>query len=358
MSRIALPLFIITTILALLNWFIYSMAALSFTTPPDWLALTITFGVVLMPTSMILTMTPLREKLRYVTLIGYVWMGVFTIAFFFAFVQLLFSLFSVPVHSSWVLYATLIISLWSLRINFTGPKIVSHKLKGPDFLRGLRLLQISDLHIGMPLLREAWLQKVVDRIQDTKTDLMVVTGDLTDAPYEDSSHLLNPLAQIKIPKFYITGNHEYIRGGDWEARLRQLGFNTLHNTHEIISRNQGQLMIAGVPDRHVNRFHKALESNPDQALQTTKPVDYKILLAHEPGSVFDFKKETCDLLLSGHTHGGQIFPFGIFVRMANPIVSGFKTINNIRVFSHQGTGYWGPPMRWFTRCEIVVFEFF
>ncbi len=356
MRRYALPLLIITTILVLLNWFIYSMAALSFTTPPIWLAVAVALGVVLMPVSMLITMTPFREKLRLVTLAGYVWMGVFTIAFFFAFMQLVFTLLSVPVHSSWMLYATLIISLWSLRITFTGPKVITHKLKGPDFLRGLRLLQISDLHVGMPLLREAWLQKVVDRLQTAKPDLVVVTGDLTDAPFEEASPLLNPLGQIKVPKFYVTGNHEYIRGGDWEDRLRQLGFSALHNTHEIISRNQKQLLIAGVPDRQVNGFHRSLESNPDQALQTSKPVDYKILLAHEPGSVFDLKNEKCDLLLSGHTHGGQIFPFGIFARLANPVVSGFKTINNIRVFAHQGTGYWGPPMRWFTRCEIVVFE--
>lgn len=356
MRRIALPLLIVTIILVLLNWFIYSMATLSFIVAPIWLAVLIIFGVILMPVSMLLTMTPLREKLRFVTLAGYIWMGVFTIAFFFACVQLVFSIFSAPLDSVWMLYATLIISLWSLRITFTGPQVVTHKLRGPEFLRGLRLLQISDLHVGMPLLRKKWLQQVVDRLQGVKPDLVVITGDLTDAPFEETSPLLDPLSQIKVPKFYVTGNHEYIRGGEWESRLQQLGFNSLHNTHAIISRHQGQLMIAGVPDRHVNRFHRKLESNPDQALQTAKPVDYKILLAHEPGSVFDIKKEKCDLLLSGHTHGGQIFPFGIFARLANPVVSGFKTINNIRVFAHQGTGYWGPPMRWFTRCEIVVFE--
>ena len=92
MRRYTLPLLIITTILVLLNWFIYSMAALSFSTPPTWLVVTVTLGVVLMPGSMLITMTPFREKLRLVTLAGYVWMGVFTLAFFFAFVQLAFTL--------------------------------------------------------------------------------------------------------------------------------------------------------------------------------------------------------------------------------------------------------------------------
>lgn len=358
MRRIALPLFIITTIIATLNWFIYSMATQDFTQTPVWLATLIAVGVVFMPISLLLTMTPLRERLKYFTLVGYMWMGVFMIAFFFAFVQLAFSIFAVPLHSSWMLWATLIVTIWSLRINITGPKIITHKIKGPGFLKGTRILQISDLHVGMPTLRMKWLQTVVDRIQKAKPDYVVITGDLVDAPYHETAHMLEPLSQIQIPKFYVTGNHEYIRGGDWEARLRELGFHILHNSHEIVSINDGKLLIAGVPDRHVNGFHSHLDSYPDKALRTSTPVDYKILLAHEPTSVFDLEKEKCDLMLTGHTHGGQIFPFGLIVRLVQPVVVGFKTIKGIRVFAHQGTGFWGPPMRWFTRCEIVVFEFF
>lgn len=356
MRRIVLPLIIITTLLILMNWFIYSMATQSFVGSSTWLAFIIGLGVALMPISMLLTMTRFRKKLRFVTLSGYIWMGVFTIAFFFAFVQFIFSLLSVPIHSSWVLYATLVISLWALRINFKTPKLVTHKIKGPEFLKGLRLLQISDLHIGMPTLRQSWLDRVVDKIHLADPHYVVVTGDLVDAPFEEASPLLDPLARIKVTKFYVTGNHEYIRGGDWEKRLIELGFSALHNSHEIVSHKNGDLLIAGVPDRRVSGFNRSLESNPDLALTTSRSVDYKILLAHQPGSVFDLKHQTCDLVLSGHTHGGQIFPFGILARFANPVIKGFKTINGIKVFAHQGTGFWGPPMRWFTRCEIVVFE--
>ncbi len=356
MRGIAIPLIIITTIIGLLHWFIYTMAVQSFALPPAWLAIVLAIGVVFMPGSLLMSMTHFRERLRFIILAGYIWMGIFTIAFFFAIVQLVFSLLALPVHSAWMLYATGIISLWSLRINIFGPQVVTHKLTGPDFLKGLRVLQISDLHVGMPNLREAWLQKVVDRIQAAKADLVMVTGDLVDAPFDETSPLLNPLKQITATKFYVTGNHEYIRGGDWEARLHDLGFHVLHNSHEIISHNGGKLMIAGVPDQRVNSFHKKLESNPDQALKTSEKVDYKILLAHEPSSVFDLSEEKCDLLLSGHTHGGQIFPFGLFVRLQQPVVAGFKIIKGLLVFAHQGTGYWGPPMRWFTRSEIVVFE--
>jgi uncharacterized protein len=93
------------------------------------------------------------------------------------------------------------------------------------------------------------------------------------------------------------------------------------------------------------------------ALRTSDTVDYRILLAHEPASVFDLKSEHCNVILAGHTHGGQIFPFSFYVRLVQPVVSGFKRINSTLVFAHQGTGFWGPPMRWFTDSEIAVFEF-
>lgn len=357
MRRMALPLVIILTILCLLNWFIYSMASHSFISSPTWLAALIIAGIILMPASMIISMTRLNERLRFLTLVGHIWMGVFTIAFFFACVQFVFSLFSVTIHSSWMLYATLVISLWSLRVLFMNPQVITHQLKGPDFMRGFRIAQISDLHVGMPTLRLKWLQNVVDLLNTTAPSAVVVTGDLVDVPYAIGSPLLEPLSQIAASKFYVTGNHEYIRGGNWEHRLGELGFQVLHNSNVIIPIQNGQLLLAGVPDRGVNRLgNKSIQSNPDLALETKANVSYKILLAHEPSSVFDLKNQKCDLLLSGHTHGGQIFPFALFVRMVQPVVAGFKIIKGVNVFAHQGTGFWGPPMRWFTRCEIVIFE--
>jgi predicted MPP superfamily phosphohydrolase len=91
-------------------------------------------------------------------------------------------------------------------------------------------------------------------------------------------------------------------------------------------------------------------------LASKEAVEYRILLAHEPKSVFDLGGEKCDLLLAGHTHGGQIFPFALLVRLVQPVVRGFKRINGVLVFAHMGTGYWGPPMRWFTSSEIVRFR--
>lgn len=223
-------------------------------------------------------------------------------------------------------------------------------------MHSLRIVQISDLHVGNTILKEKWLAGVVEKVLSLAPDILVITGDLADGAFEKTAPMLNSLSKIRCRKFFITGNHEYIRGDDWEAYLSQLGFEVLHNNHVIIAIDRGNLLLAGVPDLYVKRFIRERESSPDKALKTLQQVGYRILLAHEPSSVFDIKTEKCDLLLSGHTHGGQIFPFGLFVRLQQPVSAGFKKINDVLVFAHQGTGFWGPPMRWFTRSEIVEFS--
>ena len=103
---------------------------------------------------------------------------------------------------------------------------------------------------------------------------------------------------------------------------------TLHNENKTIAYKSAKILFAGVPDRMVKRFNPHLQSLPDVALKTNEQVDYKILLAHEPASRWDMKTESCDLILSGHTHGGQIFPFGLLVRLAQPVVTGFKQMGD------------------------------
>jgi predicted MPP superfamily phosphohydrolase len=356
LRRYALPLFIITSLLALLHWFIYLMATLSMVEPPRWLAVLFAFGCLSMPMSLILSMSKWRKTLLPVIVAGHVWMGMFMIAFFFAVIELVLFWTGTVASSHWVLPATILISLWALRINFVAPKVIVHQITGPVFMRGFRLLQISDLHVGMGVIGAKWLKRVADQIADLKVDLIAITGDLVDGDFSDTSPMLEPLKKWSTPKYYVTGNHEYIRAANWEDRLRELDFRVLHNSHEVIERRGGKLLIGGVPDRHVGSFHKGLVSLPDQALKNSSAIDYRILLAHEPSSVFDLKMEKPDLIISGHTHGGQIFPFGIFVRIVQPVVSGFKTVRGVLLFAHQGTGFWGPPMRWFTRSEIVIFE--
>lgn len=353
---LATALLLIMALMGFLHWFVYSMAVLSLTQPSPWLLGLFIFGWIMTPGALLLNMSPLKARMLPLIMAGYVWMGSFMILFFFANIQFALLLLGIELDSRWILYVTPVIALYSLRVVFLRPKVVRHVLKGPKFLGGYRMVQISDLHIGQSILGKKWLQGVVDQIQGLNPDVLVITGDLADGMFEKTVPMLEPLKQILIPKYYVTGNHEYITGGDWEKVLKDLGFEVLHNTHSLIKRAEGTLMIAGVPDRAVSRFRPGSISDPDRALQSSESVDYRVLLAHEPSSVFDIKKEKCDLVLSGHTHGGQIFPFGIFVRLQQPVSAGFKVIRGILVFAHMGTGFWGPPMRWLTRCEIVEFS--
>jgi uncharacterized protein len=353
-KRIALPLLLISSVVGVLHYYIYSIATQSMPSPPLWLALLLGFGAMLMPGSLLLSMSRYRKNFLPIIIAGYLWIGSFMIALFFTVIETAWSLFYLPQNSHWTLIATVIVSTYAIFNGLKRPTLVRHKMAGPEFLRGLKIAQVSDVHVGMPTINENYVQNIVEDVNSAAPDIFVVTGDLADGSYHEVAPQLAPLGLVKAQKFYVTGNHEYMRGGDWQGRMRELGFTVLHNSNVVFA--ERKLLIAGVPDRQVARGSRQIEYSPDNALKTSKNIEYKILLAHEPSSVYDIKNEKCDLLLAGHTHGGQIFPFGMFVRLVQPVVAGFKNVNNVLVFAHQGTGNWGPPMRWLTRKEIVVFE--
>jgi predicted MPP superfamily phosphohydrolase len=315
-------------------------------------------GLFTMPIGFLLTKIKFKP-LSVITWSGYIWMGIFTLLFFFSLVELFITVFFDHSYSFWPIYFTLIICPIALYKGIKLPEISRYNIQDtrlPDF----SLIQISDLHVGMLHIREKWLTKVVHTILNAKPDVLCITGDLVEASFQEIETELNVFKLLaEIPyKFYITGNHEYIHGGSiWEKKLDSLGFKVLHNSNYILNFNNKKILIGGVPDKMVSRFIKSKKSIPDLALKTEEIVDYKILLAHQPTSVFDLHHERCDLMLSGHTHGGQIFPFHLLVRLVQPVVSGFKTIKGVRVFAHQGTGFWGPPMRWYSRSEIAEFKF-
>lgn len=301
-----------------------------------------------------------REKNKFIPLtwFGYVWMGFCTIHLFFSLVEFILASFFQHSYSYWILPVSGVVSIWALYKGMKFPELVQHQIYGPSEIQKFKLAQISDLHVGMLHLDEAWLEKVVSKINEQSPDLIAITGDLAEGHFHQISKMLEPLKNLKAPLgvFYITGNHEYIHPGDWENHLEDLGIIALHNENKIVEFNKHKIMIAGVPDKMAPRFRKELSSKPDLALASTENHIYKILLAHQPASVFDIKNENCDLMIAGHTHGGQIFPFHLGVRLQQPMVSGFKKFGQTLVFNHQGTGFWGPPMRWFSRSEIVTIE--
>lgn len=225
-------------------------------------------------------------------------------------------------------------------------------------LRGARVVQISDIHIGQTL-DGRFLQRIVDQVNALEPDLVAVTGDLVDGYVNAIRSEVAPLSGLraKLGVFYVTGNHEYYYGGAaWEAEVKRLGLTTLHNAHRVVERDGAKLVVAGVTDHDGGHFGVEHECRPDVALAGAPEDVPRLLLAHQPRSALKVGQERVDLQLSGHTHGGQIFPFMFFVRLQQPVVSGFRVIAGVPVYTHNGTGYWGPPMRVGPAPEIAVLE--
>ncbi|MBI5544213.1 MAG: metallophosphoesterase, partial [Deltaproteobacteria bacterium] len=151
--------------------------------------------------------------------------------------------------------------------------------------------------------------------------------------------------------FFVTGNHEYYSGlSSWLSALQRMGWRVLANEHQVIHRGGARLVIAGVND------HDSQDSSPAQALEGAPAGAPRVLLAHQPRSAFQAGGLGVDLQLSGHTHGGQFFPWKYFVRLQQPVLAGLAVVGGVRVYTHRGTGYWGPPLRLGAPPEIAVLE--
>ncbi|MFP2931567.1 metallophosphoesterase [Pyxidicoccus sp. 3LG] len=224
-------------------------------------------------------------------------------------------------------------------------------------LHGMKVVQISDIHVG-PTLDGRWLRRVVEQVNALKPDVVAVTGDLVDGTVDLLRDEVKPLAELRasLGVFYVTGNHEYYHGGPaWAAEVARLGLTVLQNEHRVVERDGARLTVAGVTDHDAGHIHPAHESRPEVALEGAPHGVPRLLLAHQPRTALRVAKAgvEVDLQLSGHTHGGQVFPFMFFVKLQQPVVSGLATIAGVRVYTHRGTGYWGPPLRLGPAPEIA-----
>jgi uncharacterized protein len=226
---------------------------------------------------------------------------------------------------------------------------------GPG-LDGVRVVQLSDVHVG-PTLDGVWLQRVVDQVNALKPDVVAITGDLVDGSVEQLREQMTPLSRIQAPLgvYYVTGNHEFYHGARaWMAEVARLGITVLTNEHRVVERGGARLVVAGVTDYNAGHIEPALESRPDLALAGAPADVPRLLLAHQPRTALGLQGLRVDLQLSGHTHGGQIFPFNFFVKLQQPVVQGLHTVAGTRVYTHRGTGYWGPPLRLGPAPEIAA----
>ena len=227
----------------------------------------------------------------------------------------------------------------------------------PAALDGYSIAQISDIHVG-PTIKRPYLNAIVTRVNGLKPDAIAVTGDLVDGSVQRLAMHTEPLARLSAPDgtFFVTGNHEYYSGAEqWIAEVRRLGLRVLMNEHVIRRRGDASLMIAGVTDYTAQHFNPAHKSDPHQAAAgAPQDVAVKILLAHQPRSAPAAADAGFDLQLSGHTHGGQFFPWNFFVPLQQPFVAGLHRVRDLWVYTSRGTGYWGPPKRFGAPSEITL----
>lgn len=228
----------------------------------------------------------------------------------------------------------------------------------PAALQGLRIAQISDVHVG-PTIHAGWLSEVVARVNSLEPHLIAVTGDLVDGDAEALAADVAPLAGLQAPLgvFFCTGNHEYYSGVDaWVAAVEGLGMRALLNAHAVVQHAGHDIVVAGVTDYSAARMRADHRSDPAAAIAGRRTDgSLRLLLAHQPRSAFAASAlDFFHLQLSGHTHGGQYAPFSFFIGLFQPFVHGLHRIGSMWIYTNRGTGYWGPPNRAGSPSEITL----
>lgn len=225
----------------------------------------------------------------------------------------------------------------------------------PEALEGFTIAQISDIHVG-PTIHRSYISAIVQRVNRLEADVVAVTGDLVDGSVKQLAEHIQPLAELKgrYGVYVVTGNHEYYSGAlEWVSHLKHMGLRVLLNEHVVIAHNGAELVLAGITDYSAGMFVPQHKSDPQAAIQGAPDNAPKVLLAHQPRSATLAAEAGFDVQLSGHTHGGQFWPWMHFVRFQQPWVAGIHQLGRLCVYISRGTGYWGPPIRFGAPSEIT-----
>ncbi|WP_371793561.1 metallophosphoesterase [Streptomyces sp. NBC_01471] len=225
-------------------------------------------------------------------------------------------------------------------------------------LDGTRVVVLADTHFG-PIDRAGWSKRVAEAVNALDADIVVHAGDIADGTPAQRREQSAPLGTIRarLAKVYVTGNHEYFgEAQGWLDRMAELGWEPLHNRHVVVERGGGRLTLAGVDDVTAESSGLAgHRANLLGALAGADPARPVLLVAHQPKYVGQAAAAGVDLQVSGHTHGGQIWPFNFLVRLDQPVVHGLSRHGErTQLYTSRGAGFWGPPFRVFAPSEITL----
>jgi hypothetical protein len=228
--------------------------------------------------------------------------------------------------------------------------------KLPRAMDGTRLAVVSDIHLG-PLTGSQHMSRIVAAINSADADVVCIVGDMVDGTVEELGRSAEPLRDIRSRHgaYFVTGNHEYYSGfAPWIDEVARLGVRPLRNERLEIATRSGVFDLAGVNDLGGAAFDDA----PDFARalgdrDTARPV---VLMAHQPAAARDAAPYGVDLQVSGHTHGGQMVPFNLLVKLEQPIVAGYGEVDGVPVYVTNGAGFWGPPVRVGAPPQVTLIE--
>ncbi|WP_237741612.1 metallophosphoesterase [Tsukamurella sp. 1534] len=240
----------------------------------------------------------------------------------------------------------------SPRVTHTPVRLASM----PEGFGTLRVALITDIHAG-PVRTRSFVQRVVDETNAQNPDVVLLGGDLIDGTVERIGEDLAPLKDLRAPLgvLAVTGNHEYYAddAANWVRRWREVGVRPLLNESARLERGGAAVTVVGVNDR---RGKAPLAPDYVAALAGVAAEDFVLAVAHEPLQAREFAARGADLQVSGHTHGGQIWPFRFFVRMQQPVLAGLESVDGLPIYTSRGAGAWGPPVRVAAPPEIAVLE--